>query len=90
MAGMTLTKLAKLANVSVSTASKAFSMSPEVNSETREMIFDKARELRCFKQFFSAKYPRLVVAVICPELESRYYSGAVGGRARRLRRAGAK
>ena len=34
MAGMTLTKLAKLANVSVSTASKAFSMSPEVNSET--------------------------------------------------------
>ena len=68
MAGMTLTKLAKLANVSVSTASKAFSMSPEVNSETREMIFDKARELRCFKQFFSAKYPRLVVAVICPEL----------------------
>ena len=79
MAGMTLTKLAKLANVSVSTASKAFSMSPEVNSETREMIFDKARELRCFKQFFSAKYPRLVVAVICPELESRYYSGAVGG-----------
>lgn len=75
---MTLTKLAKLTNVSVSTASKAFSMSPEVNSETREMIFDKARELRCFKQFFNAKYPRLVVAVICPELESRYYSGAVG------------
>lgn len=75
---MTLTKLAKLTNVSVSTASKAFSMSPEVNSETREMIFDKARELRCFKQFFNAKYPRLVVAVICPELESRYYSAAVG------------
>ena len=75
---MTLTKLAKLTNVSVSTASKAFSMSPEVNSETRKMIFDKARELRCFKQFFNAKYPRLVVAVICPELESRYYSAAVG------------
>lgn len=75
---MTLTRLAKLANVSVSTASKAFSMSPEVSSETREMIFGKARELRCFKQFFSAKYPRLVVAVICPELESRYYSAAVG------------
>lgn len=71
---LTLSKIAKLANVSISTASKAFSMSPEVNEETREMIFDIAKEHGCFKKFFTAKYPKLVIAVICPEFESPYYS----------------
>ncbi len=70
----TLSKIAKLANVSVSTASKAFSMSPEVSEQTRKMIFDVAKENGCFKKFFSAKYPKLVIAVICPEFESLYYS----------------
>ena len=35
---ITLSKIAKLAHVSVSTASKAFSMSNEVNEQTREEI----------------------------------------------------
>ena len=74
---MTLSKLAKLAHVSLSTASKAFSMSSEVNEETREMIFDLAREHGCFKKFYNAKYPKLVIAVICPEFKSRYYSSLV-------------
>lgn len=71
---LTLSKIAKLANVSVSTASKAFSMSPEVNEETREQIFEIAKKHGCFKKFFNAKYPRLVVAAICPELDSLYYA----------------
>lgn len=74
---MTLSKLAKLAHVSLSTASKAFSMSNEVNEETREMIFELAREHGCFKKFYNAKYPKLVIAVICPEFRSRYYSSLV-------------
>lgn len=74
---MTLSKLAKLAHVSLSTASKAFSMSSEVNEETREMIFDLAREHGCFKKFYNAKYPKFVIAVICPEFRSRYYSSLV-------------
>ena len=74
---LTLSKMAKLANVSVSTASKAFSMSPEVNEETREIIFDIAKKHGCFKKFFNAKYPKLVIAVICPELDSLYYSSIV-------------
>lgn len=74
---LTLSKIAMLANVSVSTASKAFSMSPEVNEETREQIFDIAKKHGCFKKFFNAKYPKLVVAVICPELESLYYANIV-------------
>lgn len=71
---MTLSKLAKLANVSVSTASKAFSGSSEVNEQTREMIFDVAKKHGCFKKFYNAKYPKLVVAVIAPEFESTYYA----------------
>ena len=70
----TLSKIAKLANVSVSTASKAFSMSHEVSEETRAIIFDIAKENGCFKKFFNAKYPKLVIAVICPEFESLYYA----------------
>ena len=71
---ITLSKIAKLANVSVSTASKAFSMSPEVNEETRESIFNIAKKNGCFKKFFNAKYPKLVIAVICPEFESLHYT----------------
>ncbi len=71
---MTLSKIAKLANVSVSTASKAFSMSPEISAETRELVFDVAKKHGSFKKFFNAKYPKLVIAVICPEFESLYYA----------------
>ena len=71
---MTLSKLAKLANVSVSTASKAFTGSPEVNRETREMIFSVAKAHGCFKKFYNAKYPKLVIAVIAPEFGSGLYA----------------
>lgn len=67
---MTLTKLAKLANVSVSTASKAFSMSSEVNEETRKIIFDIAKEHGCFKKYYNANYPKLVIAMICPDIST--------------------
>ncbi len=71
---MTLSKIAKLSNVSVSTASKAFSGSTEVNEETREMIFRVAREHGCFKKFYNAKFPKLVIAIIAPEFKSAYYT----------------
>ena len=71
---MTLSELAKLAHVSISTASKAFAMSKEVNEETRELIFSVARENGCFKKFFNAKYPKYMVAIICPEIKSYTYS----------------
>lgn len=74
---LTLTKLAKLAHVSVSTASKAFSMSSEVNEQTRDEIFRIAKEHGCFKKFYNAKYPRFVVALVCPEFRGRYYSRMV-------------
>ena len=74
---ITMSKIAKLAHVSVSTVSKAFSMSEDVHPETREAIFDIARQYGCFKKYYRAKYPKQVVAVICPELKSRYYNFAL-------------
>ena len=71
---MTLTKIAQLAHVSVSTASKAFSMSNDVNEQTREKIFEIARENGCFKKYYRAEYPRFVIAVICPEFKSMHYA----------------
>ncbi len=74
---MTLTELAKLAHVSTSTASKAFALSPEVNEETRNMIFDVAKANGCFKKFYRSEHPGLFFAIICPEFESTYYSAFI-------------
>ncbi len=74
---ITLSKIAKLCHISVSTVSKAFSMSNEVNEQTREMIFDVARENNCFREYFNAKYPKYVVAIVCPEFQSTYYSSTL-------------
>ena len=74
---ITLSKIAKLAHVSVSTVSKAFSGSEEVNENTRERIFEIAKEQNCFKKYYNVKYPKFVIAVICPEFRSRYYSAYV-------------
>ena len=71
---ITLSKIAKEAHVSVSTASKAFSGSPEVNEDTREQVFRVAKEYGCFKKFYNAKYPKLVIAVIAPEFSGMYYT----------------
>ena len=71
---ITLSKIAALANVSVSTASKAFSGSREVNEKTRELIFDIAKQHGVFRKFYNAKYPQIVIAVVIPE----YHSGNYG------------
>ena len=70
---ITLSKIAKEAHVSVSTASKAFSGSAEVNEDTRNRIFDVAKRYGCFKKFFNATYSKYVIAVICPEFSSNHY-----------------
>lgn len=74
---MTLTELARLAHVSTSTASKAFALSPEVNEQTRDMIFEIAKAHGCFKKFYRSEYPGLVFAVICPEFDSTYYAAFI-------------
>lgn len=70
---MTLSQLARLANVSVSVASKAFSGKEGVSDAMREHVFAVAREYGCFAQFYNAPYGRPVVVLIVPEIDSRCY-----------------
>ncbi len=70
---MTLSKLAKLANVSVSVVSKAFSGREDVSDAMREHVFSVAKQYGCFQQFYHAPYDKPVIAVIIPEAISQYY-----------------
>lgn len=85
---ITLTNIAKLANVSVSTASKAFSMSPDVSDETRNVVFKIAKEHGVFKKFYNAKYPRLVIAIVCPEFNNDLYASMLSELQTRLEARG--
>ncbi len=71
---MNLAKLAQLANVSVSTVSKAFSDSPEISKQTREIIFNVAKEHGCFDKYYKPVYSKKVIAVICPEMLGIHYT----------------
>lgn len=76
---MTLKQLAKLANVSHSTASKALRYSKELNDETIELVNRVARENGYFlqqkKQRLAAmKHRPLKFAIICPEIVSVHYA----------------
>lgn len=70
---MTMSELAKMANVSVSTVSKAFKNAEDVSKETREHIFSLARQYGCYGKFYKGKYSKKIIAVICPELVSDFY-----------------
>ena len=70
---MTLSELARLANVSVSVASKAFSGRGDVSDAMRDHVFSVAKQHGCFHQFYNIPYDRRVVALIIPEAISKYY-----------------
>lgn len=71
---MTMQELAKLANVSVSTVSKAFHQADDISEETKEHIFAVAKRYGCYGKFFKGKYPKPVIAIVCQELKSNHYS----------------
>ena len=70
---MTLSQIAQLANVSVSTVSKAFADNSEISASTKENIFRIARENNCFEKYCKGKYPKKIIAVMCPEIQSELY-----------------
>lgn len=70
---MTLSKLARLANVSISVVSKAFSGKGGISEAMREHVFAVAKEHGCFHKFYHARYDKPVIAVIIPEAISNYY-----------------
>jgi len=74
---MTLKELALLANVSVSTASKAFNNAPDISIETQKDIFRIAKEYGCFGKFYKGKHHKKVFAVICPEIKGDYYENFI-------------
>ena len=71
---MTQRELAKLANVSFSTVSKAFNNSDDISEETRNHIFRIAKQYGCYGEFFKGKYHKKIIAIICPEITSGYYA----------------
>ncbi len=70
---MTMRDLARLANVSVATVSKAFNGGDDISQATREYIFQIAKEHDCYEKFYKGKFHKKVIAVICPEMASDYY-----------------
>ena len=58
---MTMNELAKLANVSVSTVSKAFSDADDVSEDTKDLVFAIAKEQGCFGKFYKGKYHKKII-----------------------------
>ncbi len=71
---MTMKELAKKANVSISAISKAFNDAPDISEETKKHIFEVAKEYGCYNKFYKGKYPKPIIALICPEINSPHYS----------------
>lgn len=82
MGTVTLKKVAEMANVSVSTASKALKNSFDVSEETRKIVLAAAEKCGYFgeKKRISAenrKSSELTVAAVCPEVISPFYSAII-------------
>ena len=71
---MNLKQFSQITGYSQSTISKAFSGSNEISQETKNIIFDKAKELGIYDKYNKNKYEKHVIAAICPEIESVYYN----------------
>lgn len=74
---MSLKELAKQANVSISTVSKAFSGSADISEKTRDHIFNTAKSMGIYEKYHKERAPKTVIAIICPEICSEYYSDIV-------------
>lgn len=71
---MNIKKLAEITGYSVSTVSKAFSNKKDVSEQAKQEIFEKAKELGCYEKYSKENYDRKIVAVLCPEAQSQFYS----------------
>lgn len=71
---MNLKELAKITGYSLSTVSKVFSDGKDVSAETKAAVIKKAKELGCFYKYDKKKFGKKVIAVICPEITSAYYT----------------
>lgn len=92
---MTLKDIAALANVSVSTVSKALSDSFDISAETRQEILEIAARAGYFSQKKVIKSQNrsghdLRIALICPEIISIHYAGIITAMTAELTKRGCK
>ena len=92
---MTLQKVARLAGVSVSTASKALTNSKEVSAETKLLVQNAAEKLGYFnenkrRKLENRKTDCPTVGIICPEIISVYYSETVTRLCRKISERGGR
>ncbi len=86
---MTLSQIAKIAGVAVSTVSKAFSGSGEISEETRNRIFDIAKENNCYGKYIKCFNYKYKIAVILHEFQSGYYTRELSCFSRELKKRNA-
>lgn len=86
---MTLKRIADLAKTSVATVSKAFSGSKEISDETKERIFEIAKEYGCFEKYYNAPRKQPLIAIIVPEIDSECYATCASVFEREFNRRGA-
>lgn len=74
---MTMRELAKLANVSVSTVSKAFHDADDISESTRQLVFAVAKQHGCYGKFYKGKFHKQIIAIICPEVGGGFYTSYI-------------
>lgn len=77
---MTLKKIAKMANVSVSTVSRALNNSHDISEETKALVMEIAGQIGYFAEKKRTKMDNRSkntanIAILCPEIISQFYSG---------------
>lgn len=82
MIKITYKKIAELANVSLSTVSKALSGSRDISDELRDRVIKVAKDGGYFaergrKKLEKTKNEAITVAIVCPELISVAYAGEI-------------
>lgn len=91
---MTLATVARLACVSVSTASRALNNDYGISPETRQKVLDAAEACGYFREKKRIRdgnsRTRFRVAVLCPEIESTFYSVIAAEISHKLKARGAE
>ena len=91
----TLKKIAKIANCSVSTVSRAINNCLDVSEQTRAHVLKIAKEQGYFQakkhiKTENRKKNRFNIAIICPEIESSFYSRTLAHIAKEISRFNAR
>jgi len=84
----TLKDIAKIANVNVSTVSKALRDSSDLNVQTVALIRSISEQLGYSQKSADKNEPSSVVGVICPEIISAYYTSMLDSLRRHLLKQG--